>query len=545
MSIAVFTITSEGQVIDPTIDVLGITVRRDLNRVSEARLVLLDGDVASGKFVVSDGGLFKLGAQVSISLRWESEGSDVEVFKGLVVRQTASASADGTRLVVEMKDRSVVLTRGRHSQVFTDTKDSDAISSLLSAAGLSVSVQSTTIVHPELVQYHATDWDFILSRADVMGLVVDAHAGKVTVAPMAPSGEPRRTLTLGVDIIDLSLELDGVSQWAEVAAEGWSLADQAVIGPAKASNPSVQVGDLKAAGIAESLGGQRCLLLHPVPAEHAELTAWADARLLRSRLALLRGSITVVGDAGLVPRDLVRLENIGGHFNGEALVSGVTHQLEGGTWTTELRLGLDADWFARRPDIAEAPAGGLLPPMQAGLQIGVVTALADDPAGELRVQLQLPALIAESKTLWARMARPDAGKDRGYVFWPEIGDEVVVGFFDGDPRHPVILGALHGSRNALPGFTGKPTDENHKRALVSRSGCVLGFDDEKKQITLQTPAGQKLLLDDDGKSAVLADEHGNTITLDKNGIVLKSSKDFTIDAGSGKVVIKGSQVDVQ
>lgn len=551
MPIVVATIRSEGSPIDPAIDLLSLTVRRDLNRVPEARLVLLDGDVAAGRFEVSDAALFQLGATVSIALRWEGEdgggGSDVVVFEGLVVRQTIRAAADGTQLQVELKDPSVVLTRERHSQVFRDATDADAIGKLLSTAGVKkAAIASTSLQHRELVQYHATDWDFIVSRADVLGLVVDAHRGAVSVATMAPSGAPSRTLRWGLDeILDFTLELDGASQWAGMAAEGWDAAGLKPSGPQEASQPAVRVGDVNARKVADALGARQYRLLHPVAGALSELTAWADARLLRSRQALLRGSLTIPGDAALAPRDLIALQNIGKRFNGQALLSGLTHHVEGGEWTTELRLGLSPQWFARQPDIAEVPAGGLLPPLQGSLQIGVVAGLADDPDGELRIQLQLPALQADSGLLWARVARPDAGPDRGMVFWPEVGDEVVVGFFDGDPRHPVVLGALHGSKHKPPAFAGAPTDANPKRALVSRSGCLLGFDDEKKQIVLQTPGGQKLLLDDDGKQAVLADQHGNTITMDQNGIVLKSSKNFTIDAASGEVVIKGSKVDIQ
>ena len=551
MTIVVATIRCAGKALDAAIDLMSLTVRRDLNRVPEARLVLMDGDVANGRFDVSDATLFELGTVVSIALRWEGEdgreGSDVVVFEGLVVRQTVSAAIDGTRLQVELKDRSLLLTRERHSQVFRDATDSDAISKLLSTAGVKKgAITSTRLQHRELVQYHATDWDFIVSRADVLGLVVDAHRGAVSVASMAPSGTPSRSLKWGIDeILDFTLELDGASQWAGMAAEGWDAANLKPSEPQKASDPGVRVGDVNARRTATDLGAKQYRLLHTVATAPAELAAWADARPLRSRHALLRGSLTIPGDARLAPRDLIALQNIGKRFNGQALLSGLTHHVEGGEWTTELRLGLSPQWFARQPDIAEVPAGGLLPPLQGSLQIGVVAGLADDPDGELRIQLQLPALQADSGLLWARVARPDAGPDRGMVFWPEVGDEVVVGFFDGDPRHPVVLGALHGAKHKPPAFTGAPSDANPKRALVSRSGCLLGFDDEKKQIVLQTPGGQKLLLDDDGQQVVLADQHGNTITMDKSGIVLKSSKDFTIDAASGQVVIKGSKVDIQ
>jgi uncharacterized protein involved in type VI secretion and phage assembly len=147
--------------------------------------------------------------------------------------------------------------------------------------------------------------------------------------------------------------------------------------------------------------------------------------------------------------------------------------------------------------------------------------------------------------VWARVAHPDAGKQRGQVFWPEPGDEVVVGFLNGDPRQAIVLGALHGSANAPPDDAGPPSQDNTRRAIVSKAGTVIAFDDDKKSVRIETPGKNKVVIDDDAKSITLADQHGNTITLDDKGITLKSAKDFTIDAASGKVVIKGSTVDVQ
>ena len=84
-------------------------------------------------------------------------------------------------------------------------------------------------------------------------------------------------------------------------------------------------------------------------------------------------------------------------------------------------------------------------PAANGLQIGVVTALEDDPQGDDRIKCRLPMVGAGEEGLWARLATLDAGDGRGTYFRPEIGDEVVVGFLDDDPRNPVILGMCHSS----------------------------------------------------------------------------------------------------
>ena len=66
----------------------------------------------------------------------------------------------------------------------------------------------------------------------------------------------------------------------------------------------------------------------------------------------------------------------------------------------------------------------------------------------------------------------DAGDDRGFFFRPEIGDEVVVGFLDDDPRRAVILGMLHSSAKAAP-LAG--SDDNHEKVYQSRSKMKLSL----------------------------------------------------------------------
>ena len=83
----------------------------------------------------------------------------------------------------------------------------------------------------------------------------------------------------------------------------------------------------------------------------------------------------------------------------------------------------------------------------------------------------------DDEGIWARVASLDAGKERGFFFRPEIGDEVVVGFLDEDPRHAVILGMM--SSSALPAPM-KGSDDNHEKGYVSRSGMRLTFNDDRR-----------------------------------------------------------------
>lgn len=553
MGIPVATITSARQKLPETVELLSLEVRRELNRVPEAILTLLDGSVALRKFEVSDTDFFAPGKLITVAMRYEGDKLNTVLFEGLVVRHAIESRGEGSTLRVELKDSAFKLTRARKTAVHRDGTDADAMRAIIGAyPGLKAKVDTTSPEHPELVQFNATDWDFVLSRADVCGLVVNVHLGEVTVTKLA-LGAVKRKLDHGLgDVSDIALEIDSAEQWAAVKSVGWDAPAVAATAPEVAAQPSVKVGDLDAADIAKLLGGDESTMFHAAPFQPGELKAWASARLLRSRHAMLRGKATVSGDGKLAPLDTVEILGVGKKFNGKTLVSGVTHKVDNNGWQTELQLGLSPDWFAREPDIEDVPAGGLLPPVR-GLQIGTVASLELDPKKELRVQVKLPLLADDQGFLWARLASPDAGNQRGFSFRPEVGDEVVIGFLNEDPRQPIILGALFGTKNLPPKPVETPTDTNDLRAIVSRAGTRIVFDDSLPSLTLETTADgsadgaykNRIVVNQKDKKISIEDEHGNVLLMDSAGMTLTSAKDFTIDAGSGNVVIKGSKVDIQ
>jgi uncharacterized protein involved in type VI secretion and phage assembly len=131
----------------------------------------------------------------------------------------------------------------------------------------------------------------------------------------------------------------------------------------------------------------------------------------------------------------------------------------------------------------------------------------------------------------------DAGKKRGSFFRPEIGDEVLIGFLNDDPRDPIVLGMLNSSAKPAPL---KASDDNHQKGFFTRSELKVTFDDDKKVICLETPGGNKVTLSDDAKGIALEDQNGNTLTLNDKGIVIKSPKDITLEA-TGKLTLKATQ----
>ncbi len=545
MTVPTVNVLSGGKDLATLYELLSIDVVHEVNRIPYACVRLIDGNLAEQGFPATDDALMDAGTSIEIVLGFEGEGS-TSVFTGIVVRQTLEAGSKGAVLAVELKDTAFKLTRGRKHMVFPESTDSDAIATVLKAANVKAGQAAVTkATHQELVQYAATDWDFIVSRAQANGLAVVVEAGKVSTVALAPATKGPLSLTYGIDeFYDIELELDTEHQFGEIESLSWDAKKHA---PATASKAKpIKLGqDVDGKKAATAVGAAKCELRYPATMDPKEQQAWADGELARTRLSMIRGRISVRGTAEAALLDGLELDGVSARFTGLSLISGVRHRVDRDGWRTDIALGLSPQHHAERREFAGLPASGLLPPVQ-GLQVGIVDAFKEDPDGELRVRVILPAIDAKKASVWARLAAPDAGKAHGFLFRPEPGDEVVVGFFGNDPRHPVILGGMFSSKNKPPPELMDITADNIVKAIFSKLGTTIAFvDDKKASVFIETPNMNSILLDDDAQSISITDEHGNAITMDKKGITIKSAKDLTLDGASGNVVIKGKKVDVK
>ncbi|MEM7038819.1 MAG: phage baseplate assembly protein V, partial [Bacteroidota bacterium] len=175
-----------------------------------------------------------------------------------------------------------------------------------------------------------------------------------------------------------------------------------------------------------------------------------------------------------------------------------------------------------------------------------------DPAKQFRVKVKLPTLNQKDGMVFARLASFYAGKQYGAHFRPEKGDEVVVGFFNDDPRQAVILGSLHSSAN--PPFV-KPEKENKQKAFLTKDNIGILFDDGTQRLNLSgdlKKMEQIIVIDKKNKSISIVDNiNKNTVLLDKKGVSIKADKDFNLSVkgnikltAKGKVQIKGSKTDI-
>jgi Rhs element Vgr protein len=531
-------ILSNGSQLPDAFQVVLVVVNQAFNRISSATIVVLDGQASSQDFAISDGSEFVPGAEIEIRLGYRAQEDNV--FKGLVTSQNLKVRRNGSYLTVECKDKAVKATLDRKFKYFREVKDSDVMEELIGAHGLQADVEATTNTHKELVQFDATDWDFLMTRTDANGMFCTVKDGAVKIAKPDLGQAPVLTLEFGTTIIEFDAEIDARHQYKAVKANAWDPANQEVV-ESEASEPGFsENGNLSATDLADSMSVESFTLSHSGRLETPELQNWADAKLLRQRLAKTCGRVTCQGFAAVKPGDIIELKGVGERFNGKVIVSEVRQQVGDGNWETDIQFGVKPGWFSTTYDVQQPSAGGLLPPIS-GLQIGIVTTLEGDPDGEDRIQVRLPIISKDDEGIWARIATLDAGQNRGTFFRPEIGDEVIVGFLNDDPRHPVVLGMCHSSAKPAPE---PPSDDNHVKGYVTRSEMKLLFDDDKKIISLETPNGNKMELTEEGKGIKFEDENGNKIVLNNDGILIESAKDIILKA-AGDLKTEGVNVELK
>ena len=194
---------------------------------------------------------------------------------------------------------------------------------------------------------------------------------------------------------------------------------------------------------------------------------------------------------------------------GEYLIVDIEHSVgEGNYYANRFRAVSSGVRSLPLPDVELAVAE---------TQMARVTSNAD-PEGKGRVQVRMNWQTGNMHTDWIRVMTPDGGgcrdgveTNRGFVFIPEVGDHVLVGFRHNDPNRPYVMGSLFNGRTGGGGFA-----ENHLKSIRTRSGHVIELDDAPSSLGI-----------------TIKDNKGNSVHIDsaEDSIVVNAERDITFNAG--------------
>ncbi|MBL7729473.1 MAG: hypothetical protein JNM68_17385, partial [Dinghuibacter sp.] len=342
----------------------------------------------------------------------------------------------------------------------------------------------------------------------------------------------------GDGLYEFSADLNSVTQLGSVQASSWDYKNQALV-TGQATNNVPGPGNLSSKTLSGVVGLSNYQLQTSATLESADLTNWCKAQLVKSEYAKIRGEVKLDGNSVVLPGTYITLSGLGDRFDGDHFVSGIAQDISAGNWFTEVSVGLSPVWFTEEPDVVAPPASGLLPGVR-GLYPATVKKIDSDPDAQYRILVNIPLFDANGEGIWARLTNFYSTSNAGAFFLPEVGDEVVLGFLNEDPRYPVILGSMYSSSKLKP-FTGlDPNEKNNLKAIVSKSGIYIQFNDEDKILTLTTPGNNQVIFSDKDKQISIKDENGNTMVLSQSGIDIKSPKNINIEAQQS-VSISGMQ----
>ena len=226
---------------------------------------------------------------------------------------------------------------------------------------------------------------------------------------------------------------------------------------------------------------------------------------------------------------LERVGNLSEESLGDFIIIEITHEVSQGSYYKNRFKAIPAT-------IKAMPSPKVRMPL-AETQMATVLSNAD-PQGKGRVRVRMNWQTDGMQTGWVRVMTPDGGSssdvksNRGFVFIPEVGDQVLLGFRHGDPARPYVMGSLFNGTTGGGGGQG-----NNCKSLTSRRGSSLKLDDSKGSVTLHDKGGVSMNFDGAGNQT-LATRASATTTVGQDASVLRMDKDGNIDlSGHTKVRI--------
>jgi len=497
-----------------------------------------------------DEGPFQLGKEVEVSAQAEGSATSRMIFKGEITALEPDFG-EGTHatLLVRAYDRSHRLHRGTHSQAYQQVTDSDLAERIAQDAGLRAHVEATSQVHRHVVQRNQTHMEFLAERARRIGYEFYVEDRTLHFCRPAQSAAALQ-LEWGRELRSFRPRLSLVEQVDEVFVKGWDVkARQAITGHASRGQAAPQIGEHQTGQqmASSAFASASRVVVDIGVASQAEADTVAQAILDEITGAFIEAEGECWGQPDLRAGKVVELKALGRRLSGSYFITEATHVFrKDGGYITRFSI------HGRRPDTLAALLAPPGPPASslAGPAVGIVTN-NKDPEGWGRVKVKFPWLSDHVESDWARIAAPGAGCERGLYWLPEVNDEVLVAFEQGDINRPYVLGGLWNGQDKPPLQNSESLSggEVHRRTLKTRAGHTLTFTDgsdasvivetagghrltladQKKQVRLET-AGGLLLSMDDGGSEVRLESRGN--------LTLKSSANLTVEA-SGKLELKG------
>jgi len=507
----------------------------------------------------------KIGSKVVIkAFSTKSPGGD-QLLTGDVTSLEVEHNGSGTFTVLTGYDESHRLNRGRISQTYQNVTYSDIATTVAKRAGLTPGqIDATTPVYDWVAQDNTNDWSFLQRLAKEVGyevVVVDGqlHFRSPTPSADAPAGgdlsgqDSATQLTMGSNLLRLRGVITSGDQVSEVHVRGWDpKAKQSIVGTAQAGTSNASSGSGTTPGSLAQVFGSPILTSVDVPYSsqaEADKAAQSLADHVGNGFAEIHG--VARGNAKLKAGSAISLSLAGDPFDGRYVLTSTRHQLDSDDGYTTA-FSVTGKNQRSLLGLASGGTGGTGSGGSSQKIPGVVIAIVtdvNDPENLARVKVTYPWLSDGYGSDWVRVAQFGAGPERGAVFLPEVGDEVLVAFDHGDPRLAFVIGSLYNGMDTPPlgdGLIDGTSGHVNRRGIVSKDSHMLVFFDGPSQdgVALMTgDHGLRVSLNQTNTEIKISSEGKITISGDAD-VTVSSQADLTVQA-QGTLSLQGTSVSIQ
>lgn len=486
----------------------------------------------------------RIGSRVKISATALGDPSPAPLISGEVTALEGEyRESKAPVLLVRGYDASHRLMRGRISAVHADKKYSDIAGDIAGRTGLERGqIDDSRSVHPFVHQAAQTDWDFLRGLAREIGFEVAVRDGKLDfrnppeagAAPEAgdlASTDPLQ-LVFGQELLEFRPRITAGGQVGQVTVKGWDISAKRDL---SAQEPGATTGaELpdSPASLAAAFGSPGHVTGDRPRHTQAEVDAAAKAVAEQIGSAFAEAAGIARGNPKIKAGAAVNVSLVANPFAGRYTLTHTRHVYE---TRTGYRTYFEISGRQERSLLGLAGGGGsgesVATPGLGGVQVGIVTDNAD-PQNLGRVRVRLPYAGVDFVADWARVAAPGNGASRGFVWIPEVDDEVLVAFHHGSVREPYVLGGLWNGADAPPAVEVDGGKLNGRK-MVSRDGNEVFFWDKPQNSTLG-------LATKDQEVIALLNRLEKEFTVSSDGkIILTAQGDIEINA-TGKVTISGT-----
>jgi phage protein D/phage baseplate assembly protein gpV len=473
------------------------------------------------------------------------------LFAGEVYALEFEADERGTYSRVIAYDPLYRLKQHRVTVVYPSMTDSDIVRKIAGDTGIDLGdVDDTTEVHEYISQMNTTYWDFLQGRARANGYELVAQSGKLCFGPPQASSNGsglggrgstnNPALTSGENLTQVRVRTTAAQQVGEVEIRGWDpIRKQELVSTRPADTVTTELGHSSQSMVEQAGSTKRVVTLSGTSLQSSvDQVAAAASELSASSFVYVEGA--TFGDPRLQPRTVVALADTGA-FDGDYTLSRTRHVFRAGDYSTRFWVSGNHDRTSFASSKWAEPAGT----RWNGVYPATVHSLKDE-AGANRVQVAFKWLDDSYVSGWAHVTQPGAAAEGGISWFPEVNDQVLVSFLNGDPGAPVVIGSLHSNQDKPP-FSHIDADKGvvDIRGLQSRTGHRLVFHDKGGEEHIELASG-------DGKYSIRLDQKAKALVIDTaEALAVKAAKDLTIEAknitieaAGGEMTLKGNPINL-